>query len=138
MASEMTIAGIGASAGGVEALQALFGHMPADSGMAFVVITHLAPHHESVLAEIIGRSTILAASQAEDGAEVRPDHVYVIPPNRLVTIANHRLQVREAGPQQLIRYPIDVFLGSLAEHSGEQAIAIILSGSGTDGTLGVK
>ena len=138
MASENSIVGIGASAGGVEALQALFGHMPLDSGMAFVVITHLARGRASSLVEILARSTSLPVLEAQDGAEVQSDHVYVIPPDGIVTIADHRLQVRQLDQQHLIRHPIDIFLASLAEHSSERAVAIILSGSGNDGTLGVK
>jgi len=138
MAPTMTIVGIGASAGGIEALRELFGHMPADSGMTFVVITHLAPGRESVLAEIVGRSTNMPVSQARDGMELQPDHVYVIPPNGLMTIAANRLRVRQVDPQSLLRHPIDVFLASLAQHSGENAVGIILSGSGNDGTLGGK
>jgi two-component sensor histidine kinase len=132
MASEMTIVGIGASAGGVEALQVLFEHVPVDSGMAFVVITPLARGRVSSLVEILARSTSLPVIEAQDGAEVQSDHVYVIPPDGIVTIVDHRLQVRQPDQHQLIRHPIDILLASLAEHSSERAVAIILSGSGND------
>ena len=132
MASEMTIVGIGASAGGVEALQTLFGHVPVDSGMAFVVITPLARGPASSLVEILARATSLPVIEAQDGAEVQSDHVYVIPPDGIVTIVDHRLQVRQPDQQQLIRHPINILLASLAEHSSERAVAIILSGSDND------
>ena len=138
MTTAMTIVGIGASAGGLEALQGLFGAMPADSGMAFVVVTHLAPGRKSAMAEILGRATRMPVSDAQDGTVVQPDHVYLIPPDGMLTIQGQRLRVRPLDPERTARHPVDVFLGSLAEEAGEAAVAIILSGSGTDGTLGVK
>ena len=133
-----TVVGVGASAGGVEALQALFGRMPNDTGMAFVVVTHLARGRESALAEIIGRSIDLPVSEARDGVEVQPDHVYVLPPDGFVTILDQQMRVQPVDAEHLVRHPVDVFFSSLAVHSGEDAVAIVLSGSGTDGTLGVK
>ena len=138
MFANQLFVGIGASAGGLEALQGLFAAIPPDSGNAFVVITHLAPGRDSALTEILSRATPLPVSEASDGAAVRPDHVYVMPPGALMTIRDGSLRVRRGDAKLLVRHPIDAFLGSLAEHSGEHAVGIILSGSGTDGTLGVK
>ncbi|MDR6773204.1 chemotaxis protein CheB [Azospirillum sp. BE72] len=132
------IVGIGASAGGVEALEGLFRALPADSGMAFVVVTHLAPQHESLLADIIGRCTPTPAREARDGDEVEPDRIYTLQPGTLLTIENGRLRVRPDNAAHRKRNPIDIFLGSLADDCGERAVGIILSGSGSDGTLGVK
>lgn len=132
------IVGIGASAGGVEALEGLFRALPADSGMAFVVVTHLAPQHKSLLADIIGRCTPTPAREARDGDEVEPDRIYTLQPGTLLTIESGRLRVRPENAAHRERNPIDIFLSSLAGDCGERAVGIILSGSGSDGTLGVK
>ncbi|MCW2239155.1 CheR family methyltransferase [Azospirillum canadense] len=132
------IVGIGASAGGVEALEGLFRAMPADSGMAFVVVTHLAPEHESLLADIIGRCTKTPARQACDGEAVEPNRIYTLQPGTLLTIGDGALHVRPLNATYRERNPVDIFLGSLADDCGERAIGIILSGGGSDGTLGVK
>ncbi|WP_395456477.1 CheR family methyltransferase [Azospirillum melinis] len=132
------IVGIGASAGGVEALEGLFGAVPADSGMAFVVVTHLSPEHESLLADIIGRCTPTPAHQACDGDLVEPNRIYTLQPGTLLTIDSGRLHVRPDSASRRERNPIDLFLSSLASDCGERAVGIILSGGGSDGTLGVK
>jgi two-component system CheB/CheR fusion protein len=132
------IVGIGASAGGVEALEGLFRAMPADSGMAFVIITHLAPERESLIAEIIGRCTKTPAREVHDGDAIEPNHIYTLQPGTLLTIAKGRLQVRPVNAAHRERNPIDIFLASLADNHGDSAVGIILSGSGSDGTLGVK
>jgi two-component system CheB/CheR fusion protein len=132
------IVGIGASAGGVEALEGLFRAMPTDSGMAFIVVTHLAPERESLIAEIIGRCTKTPACEVRDGAAIEPNHIYTLQPGTLLTIANGRLQVRPVNAAHRERNPIDIFLASLADDRGDGAVGIILSGSGSDGTLGVK
>lgn len=132
------IVGVGASAGGVEALEGLFRALPSDSGMAFVVVTHLAPEHDSLLAEIISRCTHTPARQARDGDAVEPNHIYTLQPGTLLTVGSGRLRVRPVNAGHRERNPIDIFLSSLAEECGERAVAIILSGGGSDGTLGVK
>ena len=132
------VVGIGASAGGIEALEALFSAMPPQIGMAFVVIAHLAPSRETALPAIIGRFTQMPAVLAEHGRLVEPDHVYVAPPGTTLAIRKRRLEVRETAASHPDLHPIDAFLGSLAEDQGEQSIAVILSGSGSDGMLGVK
>ena len=132
------IVGIGSSAGGIEALQGFFRNLPATTGLGFVVVTHLAPGHVSVLTEILGRFTPMPVLRAQTGHTVQPDHVYVAPPQTIVSLAAGRLQLAELGPVRRVRNPIDIFLASLAEDRRERAVGIILSGSGSDGTLGIK
>lgn len=130
------VVGIGASAGGVEALQALFRAMPADLGMAFVVVMHMSEGHVSALPEILGRCTGMPVAAARNDAEIEPDHVYVLGGDGLLTVERGRLRVRPRPAKA--SHAIDVFLTSLAEDAGERAVAVILSGLGTDGTLGAK
>ena len=132
------IVGIGASAGGVEALEQFFKAVPADNGMAFVVVTHLSPSHESMLAEILGRATRMPVFSARDGELVQPQQVHVLPPSATLTIREGRLRLRRTGAADRERTPIDVFFNSLAEDQGERAIGVVLSGGGSDGTLGLK
>lgn len=132
------IVGIGASAGGVEALEQFFKAVPADSGMAFVVVTHLSPSHESMLAEILGRATEMPVFYARDGELVQPQQVHVLPPSATLTIREGRLRLRLTEAADRERTPIDVFFNSLAEDQGEHAIGVVLSGGGSDGTLGLK
>ncbi|HEY3910908.1 MAG TPA: chemotaxis protein CheB [Stellaceae bacterium] len=138
MSPNLPIVGIGASAGGVEALGAFFRAMPADNGMAFVVVTHLPPNRESLLADILGRATNMPVVDARDGDEAEAEHVYVLPAGATLTIADGRLQLRRTGAAEHQRAPIDVFFTSLAEDQAERAIGIVLSGGGSDGTLGLK
>jgi two-component system CheB/CheR fusion protein len=135
--SSHLIVGIGASAGGLEAFRAFFEYMPADSGMAFVLVQHLAPDHKSMLAEILAKTTAMTVTEAVDGAEVLPDHVFVIPPDATLSIANGRLVVVKPAPPREHRRPIDTFLFSLAKDQGENAVCVILSGTGSDGSLGL-
>jgi two-component system, chemotaxis family, CheB/CheR fusion protein len=130
--------GIGASAGGLEAFEIFFKNVPADSGMAFVLVSHLDPSHASMLTEILQRITAIKVVEAGDQMAVAPDHVYIIPPNREMTIFHGVLQLSVPGQQRGLRMPIDTFLRSLAEDVGEKTIAVILSGTGTDGTLGLR
>jgi two-component system CheB/CheR fusion protein len=138
LAPNLPIVGIGASAGGVEALEQFFKSVPADNGLAFVVVTHLPPDRSSMLAEILGRATRMPVVDAKDGEKVEAEHVYVLPPSAILTIRNGRLRLRHTGPADHERAPIDVFFNSLAEDQGERAIGVVLSGSGHDGTLGIK
>jgi two-component system CheB/CheR fusion protein len=132
------IVGIGASAGGLEAFEQFFHHVPADIGMAFVLVPHLDPGHASILTEILQRAAAMPVVEAEDLMKVEPNHVYVIPPNRDMAIFHGALQLTTPDLPRGQRMPIDAFLRSLAEDRGEQAIGIILSGTGTDGTLGLR
>src|SRR5262245_10178784 len=136
--AKFPVVGIGASAGGLEALQALLDNMPADTGMAFVVVTHQHPGHTSLLPELLGRNTDLPVVEARDGQVVEPDYVYVGPPGGHLAIMNGALHRMETGKQEAPRLPIDYFFRSLANDQKEKAICIILSGTGTDGTLGLK
>ena len=138
MMPSLPIVGIGASAGGVEALEQFFKSVPAANGLAFVILTHLPPDRESMLSEILGRATRMPVVDARDGDKVEAEHVYVLPPSAILTIREGRLQLRRTGPADRERAPIDVFFTSLAEDQAEHAIGIVLSGGGHDGTLGLK
>src|SRR5499427_3457322 len=138
MMPSLPIVGIGASAGGVEALEQFFKSLPAGNGLAFVVVTHLPPDRESMLSEILGRATRMPVVDARDGEKVGAEHVYVLPPSAILTIRGGNLQLRRTGPTDRERAPIDVFFTSLAADQAEHAIGIVLSGGGHDGTLGLK
>ncbi|WP_043360969.1 chemotaxis protein CheB [Belnapia sp. F-4-1] len=134
------VVGIGASAGGVEALQVLFRAMPDPAPeMAFVVVTHVGASHDSALPEILRDCTSMPVVPARDGEVVQPGHAYVLPNDALITLCGGRLVLRRQLPEnQRERQPIDLFFASLAEDQGEAAIGVVLSGSGSDGTLGLK
>ena len=132
------IVGIGTSAGGLEAFEQFFRHTPADSGIAFVLISHLDPSHNSILTEILQRTTTMQVTEAVDQMAVKPNSVYVIPPNRDMAIFHGVLQLTMPQQPRGQRMPIDAFLRSLAEDRDELAVGIILSGTGSDGTLGLR
>ena len=132
------IVGLGASAGGLEAFEQFFSQMPPKSGLAFVLVSHLDPGHVSILTEILQRSTAMPVLEAEDQMLVVPDTVYVIPPNRDMAIFRGALQLSVPEEPRGQRMPIDAFLRSLAEDQGERAVGIVLSGTGTDGSLGLR
>lgn len=111
----MPVVGIGASAGGLEALNGLFGHMPADTGMAFVVVQHLDPQHESRLRELLALVTSMPVLEARDALPIEPNHVYVIAPNTTLAIANGLCRVTPRGETHRVHLPVDHFLRSLAE-----------------------
>ncbi len=132
------IVGIGASAGGLEALEQFFSHMPPDSGMSFVLIPHLSPERKSIMAELLQRHTAMAVAQAEEGMRIMPNSVYIIPPNRDMSIEGGALHLLEPSAYHGIRHPIDFFFRSLAKDQGERAVCMILSGTGTEGALGLR
>jgi two-component system CheB/CheR fusion protein len=132
------VVAIGASAGGLEAFEQLFRNLPARTGAAYIVISHLDPKHSSIMSELISRFTSMTVREAADGVDVEPDHVYVIPPNRDISIFHGRLQLTEQTKSVGARMPIDFSLRSIAEDQGDRAVAVILSGTGSDGTLGVR
>ena len=132
------IVGLGASAGGLEAFEQFFRSVPPDSGMAFVLVSHLDPSHASILTEILQRTTTMPVVEAQDQMAVAPNGVYVIPPNRDMAIFHGVLQLSVPEQPRGQRMPIDAFLRSLADDQGENAIGVILSGTGTDGTLGLR
>src|ERR1700730_5813746 len=130
------IVAIAASAGGLEALSELLAALPAQWGLACIVVQHLDPDHESLLAEILGKKTSLPVMQAHDGGVVEPDCVYVIPPNNTLTLTGDRIRLtpRESGRH----HPADILFTSLAEEYGDGAIGVVLSGGDTDGALGIQ
>lgn len=132
------IVGIGASAGGLEALEELFAHMPTDTGMAFVVITHQHPGHTSLLPELLSKITRIKVQQAADGLKVEPNRVYVSPPGGHLAILSGTLHRMETEKKEAPHLPIDYFLRSLAADQKDKAVCIILSGTGSDGTLGLR
>ena len=132
------IVGIGASAGGVNALEGFFKGLPPDSGMAFVVVTHLNPERESYLHDIIGRYTPMQVVVAADGTRVEPNRVYVLPADAILSIEAGRLQIKKQNRGRPERKPVDIFLSSLAKDLGEYAVSVVLSGGDGDGTLGTK
>ena len=132
------VVGIGASAGGLDALERFFGNLPENSGMAFIVVTHLDPDHVSIMPELIQKSTKMKLFQAEDGMVVEPNHVYVAPANRDLAILHGTIQLIEPIVAHGFRLPIDFFFKSLSVDLGEKAICIILSGMASDGTAGLK
>ena len=130
--------GLGASAGGLEAFTQFFTHMPGDSGLAFVLVSHLDPDHESLMTELLRRSTPMPVAEAGDGMRVMPNRVYVIPPNRYLSMDRGALRLSTPPEPRGLRLPIDAFFRSLAEDQGDRAVCVILSGNGTDGTLGLR
>ena len=134
------IVGIGASAGGLAAFEAFFSGMPADAdpGMAFVLVQHLAPDHKSILTELIRRYTRMQVFEVEDGMVVQPNCAYIIPPNCDMAFLNGALQLLEPSMPRGQRLPIDFFFRSLAQDQRERAICVVLSGTGSDGTQGVR
>ena len=134
------IVGIGASAGGIAALEAFFSGMPADRlpGMAFILVPHLAPDHKSILTELIQRYTTMRVTEVEDGMVVEPNCTYIIPPGSDMALFNGTLQLLKPTAPRGQRLPIDFFFRSLAEDQHDMAICIVLSGNGSDGTLGVR
>lgn len=130
---------VGASAGGLEAIEAFFTGMASDSGMAFVVIQHLSPDYKSLMVEILSKKTKMKVHRAEDGMPVLPDNVYLIPPKKNLTIFHGKLLLNDQEHVKgTVNLPIDIFLRSLAEDQGDKAVAVILSGSGSDGMRGVR
>ena len=130
------VVGLGASAGGLDSLEKFFKKMPPDNGLAFVVVQHLSPDYKSMMVELLSKHTRMKVQHAVDGSLINPDNVYLIPPKRQLTIDEGKLYLVEQATVSGINLPIDIFFRSLARDQENQAIAIILSGTGTDGTLG--
>ncbi|MHB8535759.1 MAG: chemotaxis protein CheB [Sulfuricaulis sp.] len=134
----LPVVGIGASAGGLEALENFFAHVPADSGIAWVVIQHLDPNHKGILPELLQRSTSMEVAQIKNRTKIKPNHVYVIPPNADLSILHGALHLLEPAAPRGLRLPIDHFFRSMADDLHENAIGVVLSGMGSDGTLGLR
>ena len=130
--------GIGASAGGLEALESFFAQMSADSGMAFIVIQHLSPDYKSMMVELLSKRTAMPVRRAEEGMLVEANSVYLIPPKKNLSIFHGKLLLSESDHTRGLNLPIDVFLRSLADDQAEKAIGIILSGTGSDGVRGIR
>jgi two-component system CheB/CheR fusion protein len=132
------VVGIGASAGGLEAFTQLLSHLPIDTGMAFVLVQHLAPSQKSLLTEILTRTTQMPVTEVQDGMRVEPNQVYVIPPNTVMTIAQGVLHLTPREETHKTTKTVDAFLNSLAEERGDKSIAVVLSGGDDDGTRGLE
>jgi two-component system CheB/CheR fusion protein len=135
MSAASRIVGVGASAGGLESLEQLFSALPSDTGMAFVVIQHLSPDFRSLMDELIARHSDMPVKVVEDGTEVEANHIYLLPPRKEMIMRERRLMLTEK-PHGL-SLPIDLFFRSLAQDAGPDAVAVVLSGSGSDGSRGV-
>jgi two-component system CheB/CheR fusion protein len=131
------IVGLGASAGGLDALKAFFSEVSNTSGMAYIVVVHMTPKQPSRMPDLLQNITSIPVAAAEDGQPIEPDHLYVAPPDKEISIYQGKIQLLDAIPNG-VSLPIDLFLRSLAQDQGGSAVSIILSGTGTDGTLGVK
>ena len=136
--SPSVIVGLGASAGGIKALQEFFGQVPTDSDAAFVVILHLSPDFESRLAEVLQATTKVPVTQVRDRAPIEPNHVYVIPPNKSLSVEDGHLVLSEYSRVEHRRAPVDFFLRTLADTQGAGAACVILSGTGSDGSSGLR
>jgi two-component system CheB/CheR fusion protein len=132
------VVGIGASAGGLDPLTRFFDHLPTDTGMAFVVVQHLSPDFKSLMDELLARHTRLPINLVEDGMPVEADHIYLIPSRTEMIISGGRLLLSESERQQELSLPIDIFFRSLAQECGSRAVAIVLSGGGSDGSRGAR
>lgn len=130
--------GIGASAGGLEALETFFSNMPSNSELAFIVIQHLSPDHKSLMVQLLSKFTEMHIYRAEDGTLVEKNSVYLIPPKKNLTIFHGKLQLNDPDYSKGINLPIDIFLRSLAQDQKEKSIGVILSGTGSDGTRGIR
>ena len=139
-ASAFPVVGIGASAGGLEAFEQFFAHLPAatESGMAIVLVQHLDPTHKSILSDLVKRYTRMQVHEVEDGMAVEPNCAYIIPPNKDMALLHGTLHLMDPDAPRGLRLPIDFFFRSLARDQRERAICIVLSGTGTDGTLGLR
>lgn len=132
------VVGIGASAGGLEALEIFLQHVPEHSGMAFIIVQHLDPTHKGIMVELLQRGTNMKVVQVRDRMEIEPDHVYVIPPNKDMSLLHRTLHLMTPVAQRGLRLPIDFFFRSLADDLQDRSIGVILSGMGSDGTLGLR
>lgn len=135
---DFLIVGIGASAGGIQALQEFFRHVPANSNLAYVVVLHLSPDHDSQLANVLQRETKIPVTQVKEKIDIKPDNIYVVPPNRHLTIEDQFLAVLPNLEVEERRAPIDIFFRTLADQHGPRAISVILSGTGANGSMGLK
>src|SRR6185436_10951638 len=132
------VVGLGASAGGIQALKQFFSKVPADSDIAYVVILHMSPEHESKLAEILQATTSIPVTQVCEQVKVVPNHVYVIPPNQNLAMTDGHLTLTTMIGVEERRSPVDLFFRTLAETNDARSVAVILSGTGANGSMGLK
>jgi two-component system, chemotaxis family, CheB/CheR fusion protein len=132
-----SVVAVGASAGGLEAFTELIRALPTDTGMAFVLIQHLDPKHRSILSELLAKETRMPAQEVTNGMRLRENHIYVIPPNANMSLSDHTLRLEKRQESPATNMPIDHFMRSMAQTQGKRSIGVLLSGSGTDGTLGM-
>jgi two-component system CheB/CheR fusion protein len=132
------VVGIGASAGGLEAIEHFFDYVPEDSGLTFVVVQHLSPDFKSLMDELLARHTKLPIYRVEDGMAIQPNSVYLIPRKKNMVLSFGKLMLTDQDQKPGPNLPIDVFFQSLAQDMGDRAIAVVLSGTGSDGSRGVK
>ena len=137
-AQNLLVVGLGASAGGIEALRAFFANVPPRSGAAYVVILHLSPEHDSKLAEVLQSTASIPVTQVTHPVRIEADHVYVIPPNRRLEIADGMLHLLDITEREHRRSPVDVFFRALADAHGSRSVGIVLSGTGPNGSAGIK
>ena len=130
--SSQYLVAIGASAGGLEALERLFADLPADTGSAFVVIQHLSSEHKSMMDSLLSRHTRMPVSIVEDGMQIAGNHVYLIPPGSVMHLEGHQLRLTPRSPR-ILTLPIDVFFQSMSLFFGDHAVGVVLSGTGSDG-----
>ncbi len=129
---------MGASAGGLEAFQRFFANMPSNAGIAFVIVQHLDPDHQSMMTQLLARSTGMKVVEAEDGMRIDPDHVYIIPPNRFLAVDDGALRLTAPLEPRGLRMPVDFLFRSLGESQKEHSICVVLSGSGNDGSAALR
>lgn len=132
------VVGIGASAGGLEALEQFFDHTPEQSGMCFIIVQHLSPDFRSLMDELLGRRTRIPIIRVQDGVKIQPDRIYLMPPRTEMIVSGGHLFLKEKDPNQGLALPIDHFLRSLAHDAGTRSVAVILSGTGSDGSRGIR
>lgn len=136
--NEFLVVGIGASAGGIQALNEFFRNVPKDSDIAYVVILHMSPEHESRLAQVLQSTSLIPVTQVRQGVKVVPNHVYVIPPNQNLTMTDGHLTLANMIGLEERRSPVDLFFRTLAEANDTRAVSVILSGTGANGSIGLK
>ena len=132
------VVGIGASAGGLKPIEQFFDNMPENSGMAFVIVQHLSPDFKSLMDELLARHTNMAIHKVVDGVVVEPNSIYLIPPKKSMAIADGKLLLTDKTHDRGLNLPIDTFRQSLAKGVGKDAISIIMSGTGSDGSRGIN
>jgi two-component system CheB/CheR fusion protein len=136
--NELTVVAIGASAGGLDAFRRLVTALPPDGGMAYILVQHLDPNHESMIAELLAGRTTMAVRQAADGLPIERDRVYVIPPGAYLSVGGGALRLSQPEARRGDRLPFDFLLRSMARDYGSRAVCIVLSGTGADGSLGLS